>query len=357
MKIYNFSSGPSQIPIEILKTAKKSIENYKNTGFSILSLNHRSKEFLSIVKSTEKDLRELLKIPKNYHVFFMQGGATAQFSIIPLNLLHKNTFAEYIITGHWSKKSFDFAKQYGNIFIAEQGINAARNLNWKVSKNCAYVHYTINETADGIECRNDPIDHPRLVCDFSSTILSKCIRIEKYALIYASIQKNIGIPGLCLVIIRNDMIKKRVLHSIPPLYNYSFYLKNPIPNTPPIFSWFICHLILKWIKKRGGLSVFEKENLKKIQLLYTFIDNSRFYINRIPIDCRSRTNIIFHINVQKLEKIFLIESKKIGLIGLSKHSSQKSGIRIGIYNSMPISGVKYLIHFMKFFEKKYKKFY
>lgn len=350
-KVYNFCAGPAQLPETVLQQAQQSIIDWQGTGTSILSIGHRTDAFMQMVAETEQDLRALMQMPDHYRVLFMQGGATSQFSALPLNLLHDKHYAEYIVTGHWGKKAVDLARQYGDIRVVAEGLDAAQNTQWPVSPDAAYVHCTPNETIDGVEFRQIEATHSKLVADLSSSILSQPIRVEDYAMIYAGAQKNIGPAGLCVVLIREDMIGQAAPHT-PPLYNYETYAKQAIPNTPPTFAWYVCHLVFQWLKQQGGLSMIAERNTQKAQALYDFIDQSALYSNQVPVSCRSRMNVIFQLARPELEPIFLRDSKALGLVGLAGHRAV-GGMRASLYNAMPLEGVQALIQFMQAFEEQY----
>ncbi|QCI17132.1 3-phosphoserine/phosphohydroxythreonine transaminase [Buchnera aphidicola (Aphis helianthi)] len=357
--IYNFSPGPAMIPKEVLYKAQKELKNWNNLGYSVMEISHRTKEFYQVVIEAEEDLRSLLNISDNYRILFCQGGARGQFSAIPMNLLGNFTQADYINSGYWSNSAFLESKKYcnsNNILIRQlknKKIFLLKPSQWNIRDVSAYIHYCPNETIDGISLYEEPnFNNKVVVGDFSSYILSRSIDINKYGLIYAGAQKNIGPSGITIVIIRKDLIGY-ASKSCPSILDYSIINKNnSMFNTPPTFAWYLSGLVFKWLKKKGGVKIIEKLNQKKSDLLYQVIDNSDFYINNIVKENRSQMNIIFHLINSELNEIFLKESKKFGLHALKGHSIV-GGMRASIYNAMPIEGVKQLVKFMLFFEKKY----
>ncbi|MCD6038671.1 MAG: serC [Gammaproteobacteria bacterium] len=359
-KVFNFSAGPAMVAEEVLLQAQAEMLDWHGTGMSIMELSHRGAEFKTVVDQAETDLRELMTIPKNYHVLFLAGGASAQFSMVPLNLLAENKKADYIDTGIWSKKAIMEAKRYGNIHVAAQldeGGGLARipsQAIWSLRQDAAYVHYTPNETIGGVEFHWLPqTGQVPLVADMSSTILSRPIDVSAYGLIYAGAQKNIGQAGITLVIIRDDLVRE-FLPGTPILYQYSIQVENAsFYNTPPTYSWYIAGLTLAWMKKQGGIRVFAERNQRKAQKLYEAIDNSGgFYVNSVDPECRSRMNIPFNLRTDSLTTLFLDETKKAGLTNLRGHKLV-GGVRASIYNSMPEEGVDALVGFMQEFAQRY----
>jgi len=355
MKIYNFCSGPAMLPQTVLQEASQALLDWEGSGTSILSISHRSPEFQAIAQEAELNLRRLLAIPDNYHVLFLSGGASSQFAMLPMNLLTSKATADYVNTGYWSKMAINEAKRYGSVNIIEQGFDAASATSWAYNKAAAYVHCVPNETVEGIaihhvpDCAKVPI-----VADMSSCLLASPIEVSKFGLIYAGAHKNIGPAGMTLVIVRKDLLQE-VLPGTPKLYNYAVMAEShSLYNTPPTFAWYTAGLVFKWLIKSGGLSVMAQHNYEKAELLYNFIDNSHLYCNSIPLACRSLSNVTFQLRVQKLEAVFLEESKAYGLLNLKGHRSI-GGLRASLYNAMPIEGVKALIDFMKAFEQRYAK--
>ncbi|WP_343183358.1 3-phosphoserine/phosphohydroxythreonine transaminase [Buchnera aphidicola] len=359
-KIYNFSSGPSMLPIEVMIQAKKEFYNWNNIGSSVLEISHRSKEFLKLIKNSKKNLRNLLNIPKNYEILFCHGGARGQFSSIPMNLTKKKDIVDYIYSGHWSYQAAKESKKYCNTNIIN--VSYVKNKKkfilpmkkWKINNQSKYIHYCPNETIEGISIDEEPnFKNKNIIGDFSSTLLSRKINIKKYSLIYASAQKNIGTSGITIIIIKKKLIKSKNKY-IPSILNYKIMLENnSIYNTPTNFSWYLSNLVFIWLKKIGGLKEIEKRNIEKSKLLYKKIDNSDFYINNITKKNRSCMNVIFQLKNSKLNNLFLKESNLNNLYALNNHKLF-GGMRASIYNAMPIDGVKSLVKFMSYFEKKYK---
>ncbi|QCI24382.1 3-phosphoserine/phosphohydroxythreonine transaminase [Buchnera aphidicola (Muscaphis stroyani)] len=357
--IYNFSAGPAMIPTEVLYQAKNELQNWNQSGSSIMEISHRSDQFVQVALEAEKDLRDLLKISDEYKVLFCHGGARGQFSAVPLNLLRNFKHADYINSGYWSECASIEAEKYcipKKIFIKKiknNQISLAPPSTWNISNKTAYIHYCPNETIDGLSIYEEPIFYGKIVVgDFSSCILSRFINVNNYDLIYASAQKNIGPSGITIVIIKEKLLKysSKISPSILDYHTISKY--SSMFNTPPTFAWYLSGLVFKWLKKRGGLKKIEKINKKKAELLYKKIDDSDFYINRINKKNRSEMNVIFHLINPKLNKIFLKQASQLGLNYLKGHYIV-GGMRASIYNAMPISGVKSLVDFMIKFEKKY----
>ncbi|QIQ41900.1 MAG: phosphoserine transaminase [Buchnera aphidicola (Microlophium carnosum)] len=358
-EVYNFSAGPAMIPKDVLYQAKKELQNWKNSGSSVMEISHRSEEFIQVASEAEKDLIDLLNIPDSFKVLFCQGGARGQFSAIPMNLLNHAKTADYINSGYWSNCAFIEAKKYctpQSILIRET-YNGKESLlpmkKWKINKNSAYVHYCPNETIHGLAIYEEPVFEKKIIIgDFSSFILSRSINIKNYDLIYAGAQKNIGPAGITVIIIRKKLIgySSKISPSILDYQKMSKY--NSMFNTPPTFAWYLSGLVFKWLKQQGGLKKIEKLNEKKSDLLYNKIDDSDFYINKIDSKNRSKMNIVFHLNDPKLNQLFLKEASELGLNYLKGHSIV-GGMRASIYNAMPLEGVQSLIKFMSYFENRY----
>lgn len=361
MKTYNFCAGPAVFPEEVLEKAKKDLMDFAGTGTSILSVSHRSKEFIEMGELAKQNLRDLLDIPKDYEILFLHGGASWQASMIPANFLDKNnktSFANYVDTGHWSHKAIEEAKFFGKIEIIGSGMDAALNTNWPIDSKAAYCHITPNETIDGFEFYDFPKNSPApLIADMSSTILSREFDVRDFDLIYAGAQKNMGPSGLSVVILSQKLLEK-AKKDLPTMMAYKIHVDSgSIYNTPATFSWYLMGEFLKWVKNQGGLAEMGRRSLEKSSLLYDFIDKSNFYENKIPKKIRSRMNIPFLINKNiknylDLEKLFLSEAQKNHLINLAGHRVT-GGMRASLYNAMPLEGVKKLIEFMQDFEKKY----
>ncbi|MEN9724534.1 MAG: 3-phosphoserine/phosphohydroxythreonine aminotransferase [Pseudomonadota bacterium] len=355
-QIYNFSAGPAVLPKEVLLTAQQEMLDWHGSGMSVMEMSHRGKEFMSIAAQAEADLRELMNVPSNYKVLFLQGGAHSQFSMIPMNLLRGKKVADYLDTGIWSKKAIDEAARYCelNVVASSKDKNytyAPSQDAWKLNPNAAYVHYTSNETIGGVEMFWTPKtgDVP-LVCDMSSHILSRPIDVSQYGLIYAGAQKNIGPAGLTIVIVREDLIGK-TLAGTPTMFDYKTHADNEsMYNTPPTYGIYMAGLVFKWLKAKGGLAAMEKTNIEKAGLLYDYLDQSDFYHSPIAVENRSRMNIPFTLKNNELDAAFLKQAQDNGLLQLKGHKLV-GGMRASIYNAMPIEGVKALISFMQAFEK------
>ncbi|AWH90478.1 phosphoserine transaminase [Buchnera aphidicola (Melanaphis sacchari)] len=357
--IYNFSAGPSMIPQDVLYEAQKDFLNWNQLGCSIMEISHRSKEFIQVALEAEEDLRDLLNIPDFYKVLFCPGGARGQFSAVPLNLLNKYKNADYINSGYWSYCAFLEAQKYcipNNILIKKiinGKVSLLNSTDWNISNNSAYIHYCPNETIDGISIYEEPYFHEKIIVgDFSSCILSRVINVEKYGLIYAGAQKNIGPSGITIVLVREDLIHYASKKSPSILTYHTLSKYNSMFNTPATFSWYLSGLVFKWLKKKGGVKNIERINQKKSNLLYKIIDRNDFYINKIDKKNRSQMNVVFDLKNSKLNKIFLIEANKRGLKSLKGHCIV-GGMRASIYNAMPFKGVQELADFMLYFEKRY----
>ena len=356
-RIYNFAAGPSQLPIEVLEEISKDLFNYKNTGMSVMEMSHRSKAYLEIFNDTKNTLRRVLDIPENYEIIFMQGGATEQFAAIPLNL-KKNGKADYIVTGSFSKKAYNEAKKFidaRNILDVGPIYNRIPKLEEiKINEDADYVYICANNTIYGTEWKQYPKTNGiPLVADMSSDICSHKININDFGLIYAGTQKNMGIAGLALVIIRKDLLKENAL-TMPVLFEYNTQVKNEsMYNTPNTFAIYVLGLVLKWIESKGGVEELEKKNIEKAQKLYDIIDASEFYKGHALKDSRSLMNVTFNLPSEELETKFVQEAKKEGLESLKGHRSV-GGIRASIYNAMPLEAIEKLATFMKKFEEENK---
>ena len=345
------------LPDEVMKIAASELTDWHDSGMSVMEMSHRSKEFISIAEKAEADLREIMSIPDNYEVLFLQGGASSQFAIVPMNLLGKCNTADYINTGSWSKKAVAEAKRFCNVNIAATSessnfMTIPSSSEWSLNPDAAYVHYTPNETIGGVEFHSIPEtgDVP-LVADMSSTILSRPIDVSRYGLIYAGAQKNIGPAGITIVIVRKDLIKEPIAGT-PAMFSYQTHAKaKSMYNTPPTYSWYISGLVFAWIKAGGGLEAMAKINKRKAEKLYSAIDSSGFYTNPVEPECRSWMNVPFMLARPDLDKQFLEQAGESGLLTLKGHRSV-GGMRASIYNAMPEEGVNSLIEFMVEFEKK-----
>lgn len=358
-KVFNFNAGPAILPEEVLQQAQAEMLDWHGTGMSIMELGHRGPEFKEVAEQSEADLRELMNIPKNYQVFFLPGGATAQFAMIPLNLFGSADKADYIDTGIWSKKAIDEAKRYGDVQVAAtlQDNNGLFEIppqkEWKLRTDVSYVHYTPNETIEGVQFHWVPqTGSIPLVADMSSMILAQPIDVSRFGIIYAGAQKNIGQAGITVVIVRDDLIREP-LPRTPTLYTYKIHAENKsFYNTPPTYAWYIAGLMLAWMRKKGGVPVFTEINKRKAEKLYSFIDSHKeFYRNPVHPNSRSIMNVPFNLNSSELTDKFLKESTQVGLTNLKGHRLA-GGVRASIYNAMPEEGVDKLIEFMKEFERK-----
>ncbi len=344
-RIYNFSAGPAVLPREVLEQAREELVNWRGCGMSVMEMSHRGKEYMGIHAQAEADLRELMGIPEHYKVLFLQGGASSQFAMVPMNLLRGKASADYLNTGEWSKKAIKEAKKYCtvNVVASSEDRNfsyAPAQSEWKLDPNAAYVHYTPNETIGGVEIFWTPEtgDVP-LVADMSSTILSRPIDVSKYGLIYAGAQKNIGPAGVTVVIVREDLIGQP-LAGTPTMFDYKVHADNEsMYNTPPTFAIYIAGLVFKWLKDKGGLAAMERINIAKAQLLYDYLDSTEFYRSPVARENRSRMNVPFTLKDPALDEEFLKGAKGRGLLQLKGHRSV-GGMRASIYNAMPIRGCR-----------------
>ncbi|GLR09850.1 phosphoserine transaminase [Mixta theicola] len=358
-QIYNFSSGPAMLPVEVLRRAEQELCNWNGLGTSVMEISHRSKEFIQVAEEAEKDLRDLLKIPDNYKVLFCQGGARAQFAAVPMNLLGAAKTADYIDGGYWAHSAIQEAQKYctPNVIDAKTQVDGKRALlpmrEWALSNDAAYVHFCPNETIDGLAIDEQPdFGDKVVVADLSSTILSRPLDISRYGVIYAGAQKNIGPAGLTLVIVRDDLLGN-AQQALPSVLNYKTLAENDsMYNTPPTFAWYLSGLVFKWLKERGGISEMDKTNQAKADLLYGVIDRSDFYRNDVAVSNRSRMNVPFQLADAALDKLFLEESFAAGLHALKGHRVV-GGMRASIYNAMPLEGVKTLTDFMVDFERRH----
>lgn len=357
MRVYNFSPGPAVLPLEVLEQAREELLDWRGTGMSVMEMSHRGKAFVSIAEQAEADLRELLAIPANYKVLFLQGGATAQFAGIPLNLTGPDSVVDYVNTGAWSKKAIGEAKHYCKVNVAADAGEPYTSIpaidGWKRTPDAAYLHYTPNETIGGVEFHFVPdTGGVPLVADMSSTILSRPIDVSKFGIIYAGAQKNIGPAGLTLVIVRDDLLGK-ARPATPAFMDFAAMAKEgSMLNTPPTYAWYMAGLVFQWLKRKGGLKGMGEINKAKAELLYSTIDSSGFYKNPVAKDARSWMNVPFTLAKPELDKTFIAEAKEAGLVTLEGHRSV-GGMRASLYNAMPMEGVKALVDFMKHFASKH----
>lgn len=358
MQLFNFSAGPSALPEEVLEKAKQDLQEWGVNGHSIMEISHKSSSFMQMANRSIENLRRLLNIPSNYKVLFMQGGATGQFSAIPLNLLRGKAKADYINTGIWSWKAIEEADQYCKVNVAADGSESDFELiphleNWCLDHEAAYVHYTANETVNGIEFNWVPEtgDVP-LVCDMSSNLLSRPIDVSQYGLIYASTQKNIGVSGMTIVIIREDLIGN-AQKGTPGFLDYQKISESEsVYNTPPTLAWYLCNLVFEWVIKKGGIEEMENLNISKSQKFYHLLDESEFYNNPIDPSCRSRMNIPFTVGASDMDAKFLEEASSRNLVHLNGFRAA-GGMRASLYNAITEKAVDELVDFMLDFEKKY----
>jgi phosphoserine aminotransferase len=355
-RIFNFSAGPAVLPVEVLEEAQRDLIALPGVGMSILEISHRSKPFDDVIEGCEADLRALASIPANYHVLFLQGGASLQFSMVPMNLLPPGGSADYIVTGSWSEKAVKEAKRVGAVKIAattaaDNYTRVPKQSELTLDPGAAYVHYTTNNTIFGTEWHHVPdVGRVPLVADTSSDMFSRPIDIGKFGLIYAGAQKNLGPSGLTLVIIRDDLVS-RTPASLATMLQYGVHVENKsMYNTPPVFGVYIMRLVLKWLLKGGGLPAIDASNARKAQKLYAEIDRTGYYRGHAQPDSRSRMNVTFRLPSEELEKKFVKESTAAGLDGLKGHRSV-GGLRASIYNAFPEAGVDALVAFMKEFER------
>jgi phosphoserine aminotransferase len=357
-RVYNFSAGPSMLPEPALRRARDEMLEWRDSGMSVMEMSHRGKYFSGIAEKAEADLRELLSIPANYKVLFLQGGATSQFAMAPMNLLRGKTRACYVSTGLWSEKAIAEAKLFCDVKLAatsKEGNFTAipPQSGWQIDDEAAYLHYTSNETIGGVEFQFIPDSGGLpLVCDMSSNILSRPLDVSRYGLIYAGAQKNMGPAGITVVILREDLLGETV-PGTPTMYDYKKQADSgSMLNTPPTYDWYLAGLVLEWIKSQGGLVALEARNMRKANKLYAAIDASSFYANPVDPACRSRMNVPFTLADSTLDKTFLTEAKSAGLVALEGHRSV-GGMRASIYNAMPEAGVDALIAFMAEFERQH----
>jgi len=357
-RVYNFNPGPAALPLEVLQQAQAEMLDYKGTGMSVMEISHRSKEFEAIVSDAQNDLRDLLKIPDNFKILFLQGGASLQFAMVPMNFRPAWASADYIVTGTWSKKALKESQKLGIAKAAanmetENFTSLPAQANLKLDPKAAYLHFTSNETIHGVEYFTEPVPPAGipLICDASSDFASHPIDVSKYAMIYAGAQKNAGPAGVVICIIREDLLGK-VPANLPNLLDYKALAEeNSLLNTPPCWSVYIVGLVLKWAKGLGGLSAIEKRNKTKADLVYKAIDESGgFYRGHAKSD-RSRMNLTFRLPNEALEDQFASEAKKNDLIGLKGHRSV-GGMRASLYNALPVDASEVLVKFMKEFQQK-----
>ena len=354
---YNFSAGPAVLPKSVMLRAQAEMLDWHGSGMSVMEMSHRGKHYMSIIEKVESDFRSLFNVPKNYKVLFLQGGAIAQNSMVPLNLLNGKK-ANYVVSGYWSKRSYQDALPFGDMTIAasSEAIGYAKApdpKDWNIDPSAAYVHFCSNETIHGVEYFDMPsIKKIPVVADMSSHILSRSVDISQFGVIYAGAQKNIGPAGLTIVIVRDDLLDV-ASPLTPSVFNWKTQVENQsMINTPTTYSIYMAGLVFEWLIELGGLEVIEKHNIKKAELLYGYIDSTDFYSNPIDIKNRSRMNVPFRIQNEDLHTSFVTGAENLGMIGLKGHRLV-GGIRASIYNAMPIEGIQALVDYMKDFEKSH----
>ena len=356
-RVYNFSAGPSMLPEEVLKTAANEMLEYGNSGQSVMEMSHRSKEYQAIIDQAEADLRELMDIPDDYAVLFLQGGASSQFAMLPLNLMNKNKKADFVVTGQWAKKAYQEAARYGEAKVIASSADKTFSYIPKLDKStftpdADYFHICMNNTIYGTKWNElpDTGDVP-LVADISSCMLSEPIDVRKFGVLYGGAQKNVAPAGLTIVIIRKDLIGN-AMDITPTMFNYATHSENgSMFNTPPCYTIYVAGLVLKWIKAQGGLQAMKEYNERKAKILYDFLDNSKLFKGTVVPEDRSLMNVPFVTGNDELDAKFVAEAKAAGFVNLKGHRSV-GGMRASIYNAMPIEGVEKLVEFMAKFEKE-----
>ena len=359
-RVYNFSAGPAVLPEEVLKEAAEEMLDYRGCGMSVMEMSHRSKMFEEIIQTAEADLRDLMGIPENYKVLFMQGGASLQFAMVPMNFM-KNKVADYIITGQWAKKAWNEAKLFGTANAVASSADKTFSYipdcsDLPISEDADYVYICENNTIYGTKFKTLPNTKGKpLVADISSCFLSEPVDVEKYAMLYGGPQKNVGPAGVVIAVIREDMITEDVLPGTPTMMRYKTHADaGSLYNTPPAYGIYICGKVFKWIKNRGGLEAMKEYNEKKAKLLYDFLDQSKLFTGTVEKKDRSLMNVPFVTGDTDLDALFVKEAKAAGLENLKGHRTV-GGMRASIYNAMPMAGVEKLVTFMEDFEKKHQK--
>lgn len=358
-RVYNFSAGPSMLPVEVLEQAAKEMVCYKDSGMSVMEMSHRSAVYEDIIHRAEASLREVMNIPSNYKVLFLQGGASSQFAMVPMNLMAGSKKADYILTGEWAKKAIAEAKRFGEVKVIASSEDKVFSYipeynKADFTKDADYFHITSNNTIFGTKFTELPdVGDVPLVADMSSNILSEVIDVNKYGIIYAGAQKNMGPAGLTVVIIREDLIGKE-MDNTPTMFKYSTHAKNEsMFNTPPTYAIYIAGLVFDWIKSQGGLAEIEKRNIEKANIIYNFLDQSELFKATVEKKDRSLMNVCFVLPSAELDSKFIKEAQKLGFVNLKGHRSV-GGMRASIYNAMPKEGVQKLVDFMKKFEAENK---
>jgi len=359
VRVFNFAAGPATLPVEVLEQVRDELLDWQGSGASVMEVSHRGKAFMAVAQESEALLRELLAVPADYHVLFLQGGATGQFAAVPLNLARAESTVDYLNTGHWSQKALREAQRYTarvNVVADEAAsryttVPAPEAL--RLTPDAAYVHYTPNETIGGVEFPYIPeTGSVPLVADMSSTLLSRPLEVARFGLIYAGAQKNIGPAGLVVVIVRRDLVGK-ARTGTPAVWDYqAMAQEGSLLNTPATFAWYVAGLVLRWLKRQGGLAAMAAHNRAKAQLLYDTIDASGFYRNPVEVHCRSWMNVPFTLADARLDEAFLAGARAGGLVNLAGHRSV-GGMRASLYNAMPFAGVEALVAFMRDFARRH----
>lgn len=356
-RVYNFSAGPGMLPVEVLQEAAAEMLDYRGTGMSVMEMSHRSKTYQNIIDEAEADLRQLMGIPENYKVLFLQGGASQQFAMIPMNLM-RNRVADYIITGQWAKKAWQEASKYGTANAVASSADKTFSYipdcsDLPISENADYVYICENNTIYGTKFHTLPNTKGKdLVADVSSCFLSEPVDVSKYAMIYGGVQKNIGPAGVVVAIIREDLIREDVLPGTPTMLQYKIHADNgSMYNTPPAYGIYICGKVFKWLQKQGGLEVMQQRNIEKASILYHFLDSSNLFHGTVVKEDRSLMNVPFVTGSKDMDAAFVAEAEKNGFVSLKGHRSV-GGMRASIYNAMPKDGVEKLVEFMADFEAR-----
>jgi phosphoserine aminotransferase len=359
MRVFNFSAGPAALPEEVLRQAAEEMLDWQGSGMSVMEMSHRGREFGAIHEAALADVRELMNVPSNYRILFLQGGGLAENAIVPMNLLGTRQSADFVVTGSWSQKSLKEAGKYCRTHVAasgktDHGFTRAPAVNeWQLSDDPAYVHVCTNETIDGVEYFAVPeLGDVPLVADVSSHILSRPMDVSKYGVLFGGAQKNIGMAGVTIVIVREDLLE-RALPVCPTAFEWkTVAANNSLYNTPPTYAIYIAGLVFKWLKAQGGLSAMEARNIEKAKLLYDTIDAGSFYVNKVDVAARSRMNVPFFLADESRNEDFLAGAKARGLVQLKGHKSV-GGMRASIYNAVPLAAVQALVDYMKDFERQY----
>ena len=359
MTVYNFCAGPAMLPTSVMEAAQAEFLNWRGLGVSVMEISHRGQHFIDLTQEIERNFRSLLSIPDNYHVLFLHGGAQTQFSAVPMNLLGNFNAAAYAVTGFWGKKAYIEASKFTQTHLVANteptGFNEVpAQCKWDAFSKEAYLHYVDNETINGVEFAFVPeaSDVP-LVCDMSSNLLSKPVDVSRYGLIYACAQKNLGMAGVTVVIVRDDLLQRAPMNSIPSILDYREQVKqHSMFNTPPTYAWYMAGKVFEWVQHEGGLAVMQKKNNEKAAKLYDLIDQTDFYSNTVQRSSRSVMNVPFALPTPELDALFVKKAADDGLVALKGHKLA-GGIRASIYNAMPVAGVDALVSFMRQFEKAY----